>query len=337
MRRRRIGAYGVCLDARGRVLLVRLAADSTQPGRWMLPGGGVDHGEAPAAAVVREIAEETGLRVRVRGPRDVYHDMIVDRRGGLVHHDRLIFDVDVIDGELRDEPDGSTDAAAWVDAEELPTLPLLPFVAEALGVTPDETFAAAAESAARAAAARIAAEETSAALAGASAATAPGVAGPGGVPSRFQRFAAYGLVTDPADRVLLSRIANGYPGSGRWHLPGGGTDHGEHAAAGLLREMYEETGQRGRVTALLSVSHRYSGPALGPEGVPIDWHGVRVVFRVIVDEPTAASVMEAPGGSTAEAGWFTVADALRLPLTEIAEESISGQLAGHRRGRRPAV
>ena len=39
--------------------------------------------------------------------------------------------------------------------------------------------------------------------------------------------------TDPAGRVLLTLIAPGYPGAGRWHLPGGGTDHGEQPAAGL--------------------------------------------------------------------------------------------------------
>jgi ADP-ribose pyrophosphatase YjhB (NUDIX family) len=317
VRRRRIGAYGVCFDPEGRVLLARLSSDTTQPGRWLLPGGGVEHGEHPVTAVVREIQEETGLLVRVRGPRDVRQDVVVDRRGALVHHDRLIFDVELTGGELRDELAGSTDTAAWFGPDELAALPLLPFVAATLGVTPDPTYADAdrAEIAAADAAAEIATDDA-----------AGGRPPAGAVPSRFQRFAAYGLVTDPAGRVLLSRIAPGYPGGGRWHLPGGGTDHGEDAATGLLREMYEETGQRGRVTSLLTVSHRYGGRAVGPEGVPIDWHGVRVVFRVLVDEPTTAVVTEGPGGSTAEAGWFSVAETRRLPLTDIAQESIAAQL-----------
>ena len=57
--RRREGADALVRDARGRVLLVRRADD----GRWAMPGGWVDPGETPEQAVVREVAEETGLRV----------------------------------------------------------------------------------------------------------------------------------------------------------------------------------------------------------------------------------------------------------------------------------
>jgi 8-oxo-dGTP diphosphatase len=50
-------------DTAGRLLLIKRAHD---PGRglWSLPGGRVEPGETDAAAVVRELLEETGLSVR---------------------------------------------------------------------------------------------------------------------------------------------------------------------------------------------------------------------------------------------------------------------------------
>ena len=61
-----------------------------------------------------------------------------------------------------------------------------------------------------------------------------------------RRFGAYGLITDPAGRLLLSLIAPDYPGAGLWHLPGGGTDFGEQPDDGLVREVFEESGPAGR-------------------------------------------------------------------------------------------
>ena len=57
----RPSAYGVIEDARGRLALVR-----TFEGTF-LPGGGIERGETPQEAVVREAVEECGLVVRVGG------------------------------------------------------------------------------------------------------------------------------------------------------------------------------------------------------------------------------------------------------------------------------
>ena len=121
------------------------------------------------------------------------------------------------------------------------------------------------------------------------------VRGPG--PRRGQRFGAYGLVTDPEGRLLLTRTAQGYPGAGRWHAPGGGTDLGEQPRDGLRRELREESGQSGRIGELIWVESRHNPAALGPEGYPIDWHSVAVVYRVQVDQPAPLQVFDR-GGST---------------------------------------
>lgn len=53
------------LDARGRLLLQPRTGDAPLAGAWELPGGKVRPGEDHAAALVREVEEETGLAVRV--------------------------------------------------------------------------------------------------------------------------------------------------------------------------------------------------------------------------------------------------------------------------------
>lgn len=124
----RIAAYALVRRDR-EVLLVRTSASSDAPGQWWLPGGGLEFGEDPADGVLRELYEETGLRGRVTGLLTVLSD--VGRRPGhdqRVHSLRLCYTVEVVDGVLSAEVDGSTDLPQWVDASRALDLPLAPFV-----------------------------------------------------------------------------------------------------------------------------------------------------------------------------------------------------------------
>ena len=51
----------------GRVLAARRTAPPEAAGRWEFPGGKVEPGEEPAAALVRELAEELGVDAEVTG------------------------------------------------------------------------------------------------------------------------------------------------------------------------------------------------------------------------------------------------------------------------------
>src|SRR5262245_8328322 len=58
--------YGVLgiLQKRGRLLLIRRAASVRVPGVWCSPGGAIEQGECPLAALIREMREELGLMVQ---------------------------------------------------------------------------------------------------------------------------------------------------------------------------------------------------------------------------------------------------------------------------------
>jgi 8-oxo-dGTP diphosphatase len=58
----RTAAYGVVTSDRG-MLLTELSGRTSAPGRWTLPGGGLDPGEEPVAALHREVWEESGQRI----------------------------------------------------------------------------------------------------------------------------------------------------------------------------------------------------------------------------------------------------------------------------------
>lgn len=58
---------GAAIVRDGRVLACRRTAPPAVAGLWELPGGKVEPGETPEQALVREVAEELGLDIRVTG------------------------------------------------------------------------------------------------------------------------------------------------------------------------------------------------------------------------------------------------------------------------------
>src|SRR5438874_5637483 len=64
-RTRKLVVAALCTDEGGRILLTQRRADQPMPLLWEFPGGKVEPGEAPVAALGREIQEELGCAARV--------------------------------------------------------------------------------------------------------------------------------------------------------------------------------------------------------------------------------------------------------------------------------
>lgn len=127
---------------------------------------------------------------------------------------------------------------------------------------------------------------------------------PAADPVRRQRLSVRAVVVD-ADRVLLARISGaGYSTAGRWTLPGGGVDHGEHPEDSLRREVYEETGLEVDIGPVLGVySRHFTG--VSPSGVLEDFHGVHLLYAATVVSVGDPRVVEV-GGTTDAVAWWDV-------------------------------
>jgi len=120
----RVAAYGL-VRSDERILLCRISDQlASHAGQWTLPGGGIEFGEEPAAAMVREVHEETGLDVLPARVADV-HSVNLSLDGNDFHAIRIIYQTRLLGGSLTHEVDGTTDLCAWWSLEEARRLPLV--------------------------------------------------------------------------------------------------------------------------------------------------------------------------------------------------------------------
>ena len=101
-----------------KVLLIKRGI-SPGKGKWACPAGFIEHDEAPADAVLRELQEETGLIGEVSGLLEVFPK----KDHGLANI-VIAYHVTITGGELC--PDDDADEADWFSRDNLPELVFYP-------------------------------------------------------------------------------------------------------------------------------------------------------------------------------------------------------------------
>ncbi|MFT3891452.1 MAG: NUDIX domain-containing protein [Anaerolineales bacterium] len=99
---------GVVFNEQGQILLVRMTYQRFHP--WGIPGGGLEYGEQPEVAVVREMFEETGMKVEIK--KLLFARSWVPARVGMYYLCRII------EGEF--QPSDEVDQIGYFSKDNLP-------------------------------------------------------------------------------------------------------------------------------------------------------------------------------------------------------------------------
>ncbi|WP_405743211.1 NUDIX domain-containing protein [Streptomyces sp. NBC_01525] len=113
----------VVRDPEGRLLLIHKVDNDL----WALPGGGHDVGESIAETVVREVAEETGIDVRVDGVIGLYTDprhVMAYSDGEVRQQFSICFHAHPTGGSLRTSEESKE--VRWVSPADLDSLTIHP-------------------------------------------------------------------------------------------------------------------------------------------------------------------------------------------------------------------
>ena len=117
MRRRRLKVVAAVIERAGEFLVSLRHPKGVRPSKWEFPGGKVERGESPEAALIREVREELGVQARI---------------GRLVHQlvfpysdldvELYFYAVEIVDGDPRPL---SMAELRWVARTDLPSLDFL--------------------------------------------------------------------------------------------------------------------------------------------------------------------------------------------------------------------
>lgn len=209
---------GAVVVDRDRVLLVSMEPRG-EPRWWHFPGGGVEPGETPKGAAVRELFEETGLRASAAA------ELLRAGIHGGYHHHFLVtcedLEIGAVTGPELEYAANADFKAEWVPIADLPGLPVWPrCVAELIAepIRPSNPLAYV--------------EDDRQSWDG-----VPGASGPA-----YIRLAARVVLFRDTERRQFAAIERVRGNECYFTLPGGGVEAGETVHDAIRREGREELG-----------------------------------------------------------------------------------------------
>ena len=112
LKRTRVAAYALIVHEE-QILLCRISSEIPEwEGFWTLPGGGIEFGEDPELAMIREVKEETGLDVVSESIAKI-DSITINKDEEDFHGIRIIYNVKVVGGKITHEKSGTTDLCQW--------------------------------------------------------------------------------------------------------------------------------------------------------------------------------------------------------------------------------
>ena len=139
------------------------------------------------------------------------------------------------------------------------------------------------------------------------------------------RLAAYALLVDEQERVLLAWWNGEGHSDPEWSLPGGGIDFDEPIGDGLVREVFEETGYHVEQGALLA-DHHFTARGRSFDG----WfRSQRFIFEATITGGELGTTEV--GGSTDHAAWVSLTDLVGQPRADIVDIALAARAARRER------
>jgi ADP-ribose pyrophosphatase YjhB (NUDIX family) len=118
-----VAVTAVVQDEHGRLLLI----ERSDNGLWALPGGAQDVGESVTQAAIREVLEETGIKIEVTGLSGIYsdpHHVIAYDDGEVRQEFSICFHARPTGGTLRSSSESRK--TRWIEPEKIPGLSIHP-------------------------------------------------------------------------------------------------------------------------------------------------------------------------------------------------------------------